>query len=387
MAQRLALTLKERKEQEKQRELKIAQALAGRKKVLENAKRDAKQKKKTVGELLSMVKLGGIHGRALRGGDTYIPRSYNLDKQLVGLLNHMYVQYPVPAFLYQACLPTDDEFEKQHQMYRQWFVTLAQGGSFQKLVKDYLTGREAYVLLSAPASRRIHENVWWAKMKVAGIPNTVSEKLIDRIFGNYFFDDPDGRLAEVIQFFGRFHGEMNKVTFGEITDFLAWKLRNDPEFRMKGRTIGSVVKLTNEWHRHMQKAGLSHKVEWKGLEMSQWELVERDQVWVVVELLNNRDLINEGRKQRHCVYSYVHWCSAGHSFIFSMRAYRKVRAGYTDEGNIIWDRSSELNRLTVEVNERRTVCQVRGRQNRLPTDDEKKVLRQWAGEKGLVIRA
>src|SRR5205085_4510450 len=118
--------------------------------------------------------------------------------------------------------------------YREWFVTLAQGGSFSKLVKGFMTSKEAFLFLSAPAENRIHENVWWAKMRAAGIPCHVIQKLNERIFGQYFFDDPNGRLAEVIQFYARFHAGMDRVTFGEIADFLAWKLRNDRAFSLKG---------------------------------------------------------------------------------------------------------------------------------------------------------
>src|ERR1041385_7624217 len=102
----------------------------------------------------------------------------------MGLLNHLYVRYPVPPFLYQACIRSDAPFSDWHAMYRQWFITLAQGGSFSKLVKGFLTSKEAFVFLSAPATHHIHENVWWAKMKVAGMPNGVIEKLIERIFAH-----------------------------------------------------------------------------------------------------------------------------------------------------------------------------------------------------------
>jgi hypothetical protein len=386
MAKLYGQTLKERKELERLTEQKILHALVSRSKELEQAKREKRQKKKTVGELLSLVNICGIQGRALRPAHEYVPRSYNLDKQVTGLLNHMFARYPVPGFLYQACRKVEDSFEKRHEMYRQWFVTLAQGGSFPKLVKPYMTGREAFVFLSMPAGGRIHENVWRAKMKVAGLPVMAGEKLIERILGQYFFDEPDGRLAEVIQFFARNHGDMSRTTFGEIVDFLEWKLRNDRGFRLKGRTISSVVKLTNEWHVLMQKAGLGHRVEWKGCGIADWEHVAKDVVWRVAELRSNRDLINEGRKQKHCVYSYVHACASGRVAIFSMRAYAKRVTGYTEDGDVVWDGSCEHNRITIEVTSDRTIVQVRGHLNRLPTDDEKKILRLWAGEKGLIVR-
>jgi hypothetical protein len=386
MAQTRGAPLKERKRLEQQKEAAILHVFTSRNKALEASKRDKKQKKRSLGQLRAMLNLSGIEAKMLREPHTYIPRSYNLDKQLTGMLIHVFVEFPVPAFLYQCCLPAEDKLAKMHGMFRQWFVTLAQGGSFSKLVKHTMTSKEAHVFLSAPSGRKIHENVWWARMKVAGLPSGVIDRLIERIFQDRTIDDPDGRLAEVIQFYARYHGEMSRVTFGEVTDFIVWKLQNDREFRLKGRTIGSVVRLTNEWHVLMQKAKLGVRVEWKGFGYPEWLLEEKNRIWVVQELRDNRELMNEGRKQKHCVYGYVQWCSTGHSSIFSMRVYRKIVGGYTEDGQLIWDRSCELDRVTIEVRSNRTIAQVRGLQNRMATDDEKKVLRAWAGEKGFTIQ-
>ena len=387
MAHATGQTLQERKAEELRRERRLLDALAGRKKELEKSKLERRQKKKCVGDLLCRVNLHGIEGAALRPAWTYVPRSYNLDRQIAGLVNHMYVRYPVPGFLYRCCRKgTGDPFECMHDMYRMWLVCLAQGGSFPKLVKCVMTSREAYVFLGAPAGNLIHENVWWAKMRVAGIPTGTAEKLIERVFAHYFFDDPNGRLAEAIQFFARYCGEMDKVTFGEITDFIAWKLRNDRGFSLKGRTLSSVIKLTNEWQVLMQKAKLGHSVEWKGLSIPDWEFEAKDRIWTVQELRNNRELMNEGRKQKHCVYSYVHWCVAGRSAIFSLRSYRKIVKDYTEVGMVVWDKSLEQTRITIEVNSSRVIVQVRGPLNSPPTDEERKALRLWAGEKGLILR-
>ena len=378
--------LKARRIQESLREEKIQNALTSRSKLLENGKREKNQTKKTVGELWGWLNTLSIEGQALRPINTYVPKSHNLEKQLRGLLNHLFVRYAVPLFLYDACLKDDTRpFNQKQEIYRKWFVTLAQGGSFPKLVKDFMTSKEAFLFLSAPADKRIHENVWWAKMKAAGLPTNVIEKLIERIFTHHFFDDPDARMAEVLQFYARFHLEMDKVTFGEVTDFIAWRLREDQEFRLKGRTVSSVIKLTNEWHLLMQKAKLGHNIEWKGLGLTDWEFEDKDKIWKVFELRNNRDLMNEGRKQRHCVYSYVNGCVAGRSAIFSLRSYRKLAIGCTDEGQIHWDNTQEQTRVTIEVNGQRTVVQVRGVLNRLPNVEEKRVMRHWTGEKGLTM--
>jgi hypothetical protein len=381
--------LRERKAEEAVRESRIAQSLNGRKRELARRKAEKRQKKKSVAELLGMLQLDGIIGREIRSAQEYVPRSHNLDKQLTGLIQHMYVKYPIPAFAYQACLPAaeDDRFALMQSVYRQWFLTLAQGGSFPKLVRGIMTSKEAAVFLAAPATYRFHENVWWARMKTAGLPGSAIDFLIARLFQNQFFDDPDGRFAEVIRFFARFYAGMDRVTMGEITDFLAWKLANDPEFSLNGRTLGSVVRLTNEWRRLMQVAKLGQFVHWNGTGLPEWHYSHKKYQWEVIELLTNRDLLNEGRKQKHCVYSYVQWCGEGRSFIFSLRGYWREVTGYSNQDKPLYCRGDEFTRVTIELNANREAVQIRGLQNRPTSDEEREVLRRWAGETGIVLKA
>ncbi len=386
--------LQEKKKREQETEAKIILALTCRKKILAEAKRENRRKKKSVDELLPLLALKGIRYHALRPAETYVPRSHNLDKQITGLINHLFVRYPVPTFLYQACLAElvplpkgkgQNEPAQTEDLYREWFLTLAQGGSFPKAVKGIMTSREACVFLQAPPGRKIHENVWWAKMTVAGLPEGVIGRLIDRVFTNHRLEDSDGRLAEAILFYARQHQSLTRNSFDEVTDFLAWKLRNDRGFRLKERTASSVVKLSNDWHLQMQRAKLGHHIQWPGLGIADWAFEDKAEIWEVVELRDNKELVNEGRKQKHCVYSYVPRCAEGRSFIFSLRAYRKIAVDYDAEGKPIWDKTFEMRRVTIEVGASRSVVQVRGPLNRAPYPEEKAVLRRWMGETGITL--
>ncbi len=401
--------LKEKKKKEQEREALILCALAGRKKVLADAKRENKRKKKSVDSLLALLMLKGLSAYKLRPAETYVPKSHNLDRQLTGLINHMFVKYPVPDFMYQVCLAKlpqgqrnagaaqpdpvmlndmarvqdKNDLARAQDTYRCWFITLAQGDSFNKLVKGLMTSREAVTFLPAPAGRKAHENVWWARMKVAELPEALIGALIDRVFTNYVPDDPEGRFAEVIQFYACEHQALSKNSLDEVTNFIAYKLRNDRQFRMKGRTASSAVKLSDEWHLLMQRAKLGRHIQWDGLRIADWVHEDKAEVWEVVELRDNKDLVNEGRKQKHCVYSYVHRCTVGQSFIFSLRAYRKAAAYYDEDGKLILDRTFETRRVTVEVSPSRSLVQVRGPLNRATTVEEQAVLRRWIGEKGI----
>jgi hypothetical protein len=403
MGSKLTTTIKERRAREQAREQRILSVLTNSNKRLDDLKEAKRQKKKSLGELIRLTNFAGIGGNAIRPIEAYIPRSYNLQKQVYGLIDHLYVRYRVPGFLYHACLDRayetkpvsaaapvldvrkDPFMERNGWMYRQWFVTIAQGGSFHKQVKDIMTSREATVFLSAPIDNLIHENVWWARMTVAGLPPAVKSHLLRSILGQCHFVDTTTRLRDVIAFFARYHVDMNRSTLGEITDFIAWKLRFDPEFSLKGRTIGSVVRLCNEWHVHMQKAKLGSLVMWPGFGKSTWQFVTEKTVWQGIELHSNRDLLAEGKKQRHCVYSYVQQCVAGRSFIFSIRGSTKAFSHYDENGAVVWNPLDEQSRVTVEVNARGVIVQIRGPLNRAPGPEEMKIVRRWAGELGFTF--
>src|SRR5258708_10477412 len=319
-----------------------------------------KERKRPAVELVAMLDLGGIRPMALRPLGAYKPRSPDLLKELNVQIEHLFVEYSVPPCLYEACIPGEAPFHFAHGMYRQWLVTIGQGGSFSKLAKPFMTSIEAHFFLSAPARNRVHENVWWAKLKAAGLPNDAIKELVDRIFTYHFFDDPCGRLAETIRFYSLVDSQMDKTTFSEITDCVAWKLRNEPKFRMRGRTLISMTRLTKEWHVEMQMAKLRSLLEWPGLMVRDWRYETQDKLWTVRELRTNIELLNEGRKQRHCVFAYVPQCEARTTAIFSMRGYLKVASGSAEDGQVVLDQSDEQNRITIEVNDQRTIVQLRG---------------------------
>ncbi len=378
--------LKERKTRELEIEQTYLATLSGSNRRLDEQKREKKHKKKTAQELFERLDVAYISGYIIRPADQYIPKSYNIDRQTVGLIDHLFVKYRVPDFFYKICL--NGRFTDAHirQTYQRWFIVLAQGGSFRKLVQDVMTSKEAATFLAGPYDD-IHDNVWWAKMTIAGVPRSILYRLIDRIFHDYDVKHfASRRMTELIQFYAQYGDQMDKNTFQEITDFAAWKLRNDPWFQFKGRTLNSMCMLSNEWHLMMQKASLGRYCSWPYLGAPEWEHETDREVWSVIELRSNVELMKEGRKQKHCVYSYVSQCSKGNSHIFSLRGYRKLTGSRDENGNTIaWIKESgnEFTRITMELNRHRHIVQVRGYCNRSPSEQERNIIHHWASHKGL----
>ena len=377
--------LKERIDQHAAREAGIARAFDARKTAHRQQRDDKRRKRKTTSQLWAMLNTAGVDHRAIRLLEDYQPRSYNLDRQLTGLIHHLFVQYPVPDFLEDTCRkwPETRPFRSNQALYREWFLTAAQGGSLRKAMKEVLSSKEVVLFLKGPHAE-VHQNVWWAKLRGAGIPDLYTQTLLDKIFSHHSFEDADGRLHEVLHFYANHHAGMDRRTLGDMADFIRYKLTNDPEFRFKGRTVASMVELTARWHVLLQKAKLGTTIEWEGLNFGLWEITEGRQRHRVIELLSNQELMNEGRKLRHCVYSYAGACAHGRCSIFSLRSYDLRRTGAVDEEGHPVFHETEFARATVEVSRSlMQVVQFRTLLNAAPNEEQRRVLNRWAGEKGL----
>ena len=217
-------------------------------------------------------------------------------------------------------------------------------------------------------------------MAAAGIPDRVAEQLVYGGFSRFPFDHEDDRLNQAIAFFARWHSDLTLANSLAILNFIAWQLRNDPGFSFRGRTGRSMLILASDWQEQMRSARLETPLAWKGLSIRDWTLETDTCRWVVVQLRTNRELLEEGRRQRHCVYSYVDRCFSGHSAIFSLRAYARSESGGVDA---VPDPATERSRITIEVDRHKTIVQALGRRDRLPVSDEIRMLKVWAAEVGL----
>ena len=153
---------------------------------------------------------------------------------------------------------------------------------------------------------------------------------------------------------------------GKLHDILDFFFRSgvwrDAEFSFKGRTLRRVEQLMREWHQdNIQHGGVSMKEL-----MEKWAKHDFDcevKYYQFQELLSAKELLDEGKRQHNCVFSYRSLCRSGVSSIVSMRGGAN---------------------LTLEIRERRIV-QIRGVCNRLPYPEEMRVIRQYASLKNLTI--
>jgi hypothetical protein len=144
---------------------------------------------------------------------------------------------------------------------------------------------------------------------------------------------------------------------------------SQPAFSMKGRTVQSMLRMMQEWHRSLGTGSASLSWVRSPFEPLLIEEPSRDgsetsRRWQMMELINSAQLRREGAALHHCVASYADRCYRGFSSIWSLRLWQAEKINHV---------------LTVEVDlRRRAVIQARGRANRAASGRPLRLLQDWA---------
>lgn len=387
MKQRTPLQLKKEREAEATARYSLALAKA---RAAERENDLGRRKRKDEVCLLQFLNDGARNRDVIRRSETFQARTYNLGRQVLSLIDHRFVQYQTPFFLYRSLLTRDGMREvfgaasvpqgsaeevARDARYAEWFFAVAQGGSLVKLTADEMTRKETHAFLGAPEQLTIEQSVWWAKLVAAGLVDGAARTILQRFLLADLRRLGD-RTEDLIRFYGRHWQEMGSYERFEVTDYLREAI-HDATFSLKGRTLSSVRKMAAEWHRWAFRRSLTWYVTWQ-VRFPVWLFADRGCSVRAVELTSNHALADEGGWQRHCVYGYWHSCRDGHRSIVSVRWYGSRKAA---DGSRL-----EVNRLTIEVMPSvGAIVQIRGRGNRIATPEEMTVVRHWAGDNGLII--
>jgi hypothetical protein len=150
-----------------------------------------------------------------------------------------------------------------------------------------------------------------------------------------------------------------------------------PDYTMKGRTVASILRQVEEWHRQLGYDANQPAFCWRRSPFKDFQLVEGSEalgnmrVWTITELLTSRALFLEGQAMRHCVAAYAGCCARRQTSIWSLQ---------------VENQKGRHRVLTIELElSRRTVCQARRKCNRLAQAAEREVLERWAAQEGLKI--
>lgn len=375
MAHQSGETRRRRARQRAEREEKALKALAKSRKEFKGKK---KSKKKTAEDLIG----GPIHnhqGFWIRKPENWVSRSYNYDRQVIDLASFLFCKYPAPYFMFEIFLKSKTHLSRlnkniltsrypkeKEELFFHWFITIAQGGKFAKVTKEYFTKKEAHLFVNAPRNNTILENIWWARCTARSLPENIknylcSRGLIDRDFKDEFW-------LKVLDFLANNMNDLDLHILQELMDYLRQVRTMEPEFSLKGRTLGSLIRLSNEWHVRIQKAKMGGMKRWDGLPYKDWHYHDKayGRFWEIVQLKSSKELYTEGRRMKHCVYVYTRSCLEGKTGIFSMAS--GPQKDFMDEKH-----------LTIELSDDGRIIQVRGKLNRASNKNENRILNRWVG--------
>lgn len=336
----------------------------------------------------------GFAGEAVRDPQSWHPRMKTRDAARLRLAaaRHLFSVYPVHAMLERIWIDDAGLGVDEVRLRRQWYVTVARGGSLYKAgASTWLTRKEVHAFLNSTAGLSFVEAFWEAIAR----SYTDDPALALRIARSKIGRTPRGEIdfwRGVARFFCA--NPASPETIDDLCDYLAERRRGDPGYKLEGRTLPALIRRMHEWHHdiaaierieamrrraHGRAAGATTaNATWVGSPLADWEWVPsskdakaKGERFVVRQLKQAEDLVMESRAMRHCVSTYAGKCIAGRASIWSLRRCTK-------------DRIDRL--LTIEVDQQDQAVQVRGLANRLANADERNVVERWAKARGITLR-
>lgn len=331
--------------------------------------------------LPAIARLMEFRSEWVRDPSAWRVNTHNPRRQFGSLARHLLARFGVREFFDQVW------FADQHA-HQRWFAHVAQGGNLRKVsgLPIVMTKMMAHhTMTEAPANITLLQAVRYGQARGLGVPKNIAMALLGSRIGNEFFAEPEESFwTSVMTFFGQ-HRMIDPAQIGPIIDYLhhqrfvpAPPALVDGVFvpqppphawlSMKGRDPVALVAQVQAWHRGLMRRSKVGDFGWISCGIAGYDRIEglpgNQRHFRIIELLNTRELFDEGRAMRHCVATYGHSCRHGLKAIYSL----KVRS-----------REGEQRLLTVEVMVRnRQIIQARGRFNERCTELDMRILKAWA---------
>jgi len=398
-----------RKENERRREEKILAALAKKKDPIEEFQKafggtvfgDLQKRCRKVGfrnDSWSVLRrLLYYRSQWIRPLDEWKPKGKALETILRSLITHLICQYPMPSFWYEVWFRHDERNQnaggrRKAESVAQ-FVELARGTGLYQLVKEErfpvpFTRKQCHAFMQQRGVDRVVQAVRWTQVQSLGGDRGLAEALCRTEWGEAFGDEVF--RAHVIQWFCN-QGMLDLVQVAPLLDYIEHAREENANWSMKGRTVRALMRDMEGWHRELaevqrlaRRAGVAQWTvcrkpppeHFKPSGFKNWDWMRKtkdkrgrpvETLYKIVELIAYKDLVDEGRALRHCIASYAWSIEKGQKSIWSFSVDREKT-------------------LTIEVrNSTKTVTQVRGHCNRLPTQNELAIVQRWAVKNDLVV--
>jgi hypothetical protein len=338
----------------------------------------------------------GFENQIIRDAWAWRPQLKTRDPARLRLAaaRHLFARYAVPAHLEAIWLDTDGLGDDEIRLRKRWYIAVAGGGSLYKAgASEWLSRKEVHWFLNPPGDLSFDEAFWLAIARTCtddpGVALRVARSRVGCMPRSEFVF-----WREVARFFCANPATIEEID--DLCDYLANAWRRNRAYSLKGRTLSSLRRQMEQWHRDLaaverieamrrRAAGRNARVAgaasqggaWPGSPLADWEWQPsekeaacRGERFMVRQLKHAEDLVAESRAMHHCVSSYAAKCIAGNASIWVLR---RCALGKVER------------LLTIELDLRHRAVQVRGFGNRLARRDEQKVLARWAKARGVML--
>jgi hypothetical protein len=329
------------------------------------------------------------HADWLRPVETWSPPRLNARPQFTSLAHHLFAHYPIPPFMTSVWfdLPPG-ELLPQHR----WYKHLGLGQNIRTAgLQIRLTRAMVHLFTLAPHHCTAVAALRWAQVRGLGGSDALARAVVGTRLGKTL--ENEDFWEGVVHFFVN-HPALDLAQVGPVVDFIQhqrfeWTERVSlegvfgkrppprPDYSVKGRTVASILRQVEEWHRELGHDTHRPSMSWRPAPFREFRLVDgsEDQgnmrAWTITELHTSRALFLDGRAMRHCVATYADRCARRQTSIWSMQV-------ETQRGR--------HRVLTIEVDmATRTIRQARRKCNRLPHEMEREILEKWAAQEGLRV--
>jgi hypothetical protein len=346
------------------------------------------------GDNRSLVNAGLIdlalhHADWIRSVEMWCPAHQNVWPLFSSLAQHLLARYPVPAFM------TSVWFDQSHGMHlpqQEWYKHLGRGENIRTVnLPLRLTNVMAHWFKQAPHHLSAIQAIRWAQVRGLGGSKHLARAVVGTRLGKVLENED---FWESVLHFLINHPSLDFAQIGPVVDFLQhqrfeWREGvtlagvfgkippPQPQYTMKGRTVASILRQVEEWHKELGKEENRPTIMWRHSPIREFRFIEGSEelgnmrAWKISELLSTRALFLEGQAMRHCVAVYGDECVRRKVSIWSMQV-------ETHQG--------QHRALTIEVDmPTRTIWQVRGKCNRMPSFCERAIVERWAAVEGLII--
>ena len=332
-------------------------------------------------------KVKALRSYALRAPEDWLCRlkSKSEEKRFIDFIRFAFARYRVVPHLEQIWIhEVEDDFVDRVTPpnladmrrpgmpdLRRWYLIAAQGGSLYKQeTHRFLSKQETHHFLTAPDEIASTKQALWYAVARAQTPiREIAIRVARCKLANYSIASTWWK--EVARFFAR--NPIPTHEMDDLVDYLFVAKQEDARFTLKGRTLATLARRKEDWHRALRRNQAIGGGAWAGSSLRDVDYQSggenKKAVWRFRQIKTGNELFREGERMHHCVATYKFACVQGLVSIWSLTS--EFPAGHINRG------------VTMEVTRDGRIVQCRGFANRLPYGNEATMAKRWARDTNL----